>query len=90
MQNLLRKNRAIKYIFLVVGGVATCLPMVFTQIGFLQWIAMSVSAAVMLYTARDRSVKYRKIYKYGFVYFMSFYMTAKDICRGVKVGLKLA
>ena len=76
MQQLLQKNRAIKYLFLVLGGVLTCLPIVIVKLGFLQWFGMSIASSVILVKARDEKVKYVTMYKYGFVYFMSFYLTA--------------
>ena len=76
MQKILQAHRSIKYIFLAASGFLTCLPLVFTSLGFLQWVSMSLFAAVIIAEATDESVRYRVFYKYGFVYFMSFYLTA--------------
>ena len=72
---LLRKNGIIKYIFLIASGVLTGLTLVFTRLGFLEWVSIVPAAAVIIQLASDKAVKYKTIYKCGFVYFMSFYMT---------------
>ena len=76
MQKLLKTNKWIKYIFIIASGILTCLPMMLDSLGFLQWVTMSLGAAVLLLLARDESVGYGAMYKYGFVYFLSFYLTA--------------
>lgn len=76
MQRLLEKHGAIKYIFLAVSGALSCLPLIFPKLGFLQWGAMVMGAAVILVGACDKEVRYRTMYKYGFLYFMGFYLTA--------------
>ena len=75
MQNVLQKHKITKYIFLAVSGVLTCLPLVFTSLGFLQWVSMSLFAVVIISEA-DGQTRYRAFYKYGFIYFMCFYLTA--------------
>lgn len=75
MKNILQKHNTIKYIFLAVSGILTCLPLVFTSLGFLQWVSMSLFAIVIISEA-DGEVRYKAFYKYGFVYFMCFYLTA--------------
>ena len=76
MQKLLRANKWVKYVFITVSGVLTCLPLMLDSLGFLQWITMSLGASALLLLARDESVGYGAMYKYGFVYFLSFYLTA--------------
>ncbi len=76
MRDLLQKSRIIKYICFAVSGVLTCLTLIFPQIGFIEWFSMIPAAASFIWLEEDKSVGYRRMYKYGFTYFMSFYLTA--------------
>lgn len=76
MQKLLQKNKIIKYVCFAVSGVVTCLTLIFPAIGFLEWISMIPAAAAFIWLAENENVGYGRMYKYGFVYFMSFYLTA--------------
>ncbi len=76
MQALLQKYKWFKYLLLVAGGALTCLTLVFPQVGFLEWFSMIPAAAVLIILSHDESVKYKTMYKYGWVYFMSFFVVA--------------
>ena len=76
MREFLLKHRKIEYILMLCFGALACLPVIFPKIGFLQWVTMSLGAAVMLVSAEDIGVKYRRMYALGFSYFMGFYLVA--------------
>ncbi len=76
MKALLEKYTWLKYACLVFSGVLMSLTLIFPVIGVLEWLAMIPAAAAFLHLAADRRVKYKTMYRYGFVYFMSFYVTS--------------
>ncbi len=76
MRELLQKNKIIKYACFAVSGVLTCLTLIFPAIGFLEWFSMIPAAAAFIWLAENENVGYGRMYKYGFTYFMSFYLTA--------------
>lgn len=63
-----------RYIFLSLSGVLTGLMLVFTKLGFLEWITMIPMAAVLLLRATDRDIKLRSLYLDGFVFFYTYYL----------------
>ena len=68
--------RKYAWLSLPLGGVLTGLCLAFPQIGFLEWLSM-IPALLFLFTvARDTTVRYRRLYLYGFCYYFSFFMTA--------------
>ena len=75
MKELLEKYPILKYIFLALGAFLTALTLMIPAIGFLEWVTLVPSAIIFILTAKDESVKYKKMYLYGFVYYMSFYLS---------------
>lgn len=75
MRYLLKRHGAIKYVLLALSGVLTCLPLIINELGFIQWVSMCLFGSVILAEAEEKT-KWRTFYKYGFVYFMSFYLTS--------------
>lgn len=63
----------IRLLLLAVSGALMALPIVFPTVGFLGWIGLVPGAAVLLTAARDPSVRLRRMYGYGFLYFLPFY-----------------
>lgn len=80
MQRFLQKNGAaqglLNSIIIMCFGALSCLPVIFPRLGFLQWVAMVPGGALILYSAQNTEIKYRKMYRIGFLYFMGFYLTA--------------
>lgn len=69
-------NKMLGSILVMCFGAVACLPVIFPKLGFFQWFAMSMGAAVILQCAQNKEIKYRKMYGVGFLYFMGFYLTA--------------
>ena len=64
------KNR----LLLIIGGVLTGLTIVFPQIGFLEWVTLVPAAIFVLSRIDSDEYRARKIYGYGLLFFMSFYV----------------
>jgi len=65
-----------KWLLLPISGILMGLCLAFPVIGFLEWIAM-VPALLFLFTvARDKTVRYRRLYLFGFCYYFFFYLTS--------------
>ena len=75
MKAIFEKYKAIRYLFISLGGVLTALTLMITSMGFLEWVTMVPAALVMIFIATSSEIKYKKVYLYGFVYYMSFYLT---------------
>ena len=61
-----------KPIWLILSGLFTSLPLIITEIGFLQWISI-IPAAVILVKSVDEDVKLRKLYGRGVLFFGVYY-----------------
>lgn len=72
MRELFEKYPIIKYIFLALGAFLTALTLMIPAIGFLEWVTLVPAAVIFILTAKDETVKYKKMYLYGFVYYMGF------------------
>ncbi len=72
MKDFLKKHYRIW--FLIGSGLVTALTLVNPKLGFLQWLSMAPAAYVLLSLARDREVRLKKLYGYGLLYFMSYYV----------------
>ena len=72
MKEFLEKYPILKYIFLALGAFLTALTLMIPAIGFLEWVSLVPAAIIFIITAKDETVKYKKMYLYGFVYYMSF------------------
>lgn len=69
-----RSNSTLRFIFLMLGGALTGLTLVFTKVGFIEWITLVPMALVLLVRASDRGVKLRSLYLDGFVFYYSYYL----------------
>ncbi len=76
IRDLLEQHPHWRRLCLLLSGALMCLTLIFPVIGFLEWIAMIPAACVLLSMARDTTVRYRRLYLYGFLYFMGFFLTA--------------
>lgn len=72
MRELLDRKPILKYIFLALGAFLTALTLMIPSIGVFEWVTLVPTAIIFIITARDEAVKYKKMYLYGFVYYMSF------------------
>ena len=72
------KERFKKYAWLLlpIGGVLTGLCLAFPKIGFLEWFSMLPALLFLFPVAADKTVRYRRLYLFGFLYYFAFYMTA--------------
>ena len=60
-------------LMLAISALFTALPLVITELGFLQWISV-IPAAVVLYEGiRDKEIRLRKMYGRGLVFFWIYY-----------------
>lgn len=62
-------------LLLTVSGFLTALPLIITELGFLQWVSVAVAAWVLVSLAENRDVKYRKLYGMGILFFSAYYAT---------------
>ena len=69
-----RSSSPLRFIFLMLGGALTGLTLVFTKVGFIEWITLIPMALVLLVRASDRGVKLRSLYLDGFVFYYSYYL----------------
>jgi apolipoprotein N-acyltransferase len=70
------KNFIIKHkipIMLVFSGLLSALPLIFTALGFLQWVSFVPAALALILSAEDKSTKFRKLYGRGLLFFWSYY-----------------
>ena len=73
IENLHKIIRKFSFPLLILGGILMALPIVFPRIGFIGWAGGIPAALVFLTAAGDGTVRLRRMYGYGFVYFMAFY-----------------
>ena len=65
-----------RYLSITVSGILTSLILIFPKVGFLQWISLVPLCMFLLISADDREkkLKTRTFYRYGFVFFMCYYL----------------
>ena len=62
-------------LLLILSGFLTALPLIITELGFLQWVSIAVAARVLIPVAEDEMVKYRRLYGMGVLFFSAYYAT---------------
>ena len=62
-----------KWLILSVGGILFALTVILPHVGILEWIALAPALSVILTVATDPTVKYRRLYGLGLVFFWPFY-----------------
>ena len=62
-----------RWITLSISGVLFALTVIFPQIGAFQWIALIPALLTILPVTADPTVKYRRLYGLGLVFFWAFY-----------------
>ena len=73
MKEILSKYR---WLLLPISGILTGLCLAFPKIGFLEWFSMIPALWFLFGVAGDKTVRYRRLYLFGFLYYFAFYMTA--------------
>lgn len=61
---------------LLICGMLTALPLVFTSLGFLQWVSVIPVAWILIRSVEDGEVKLGKFYLKGLVFFMGYYVVS--------------
>ena len=69
----LLKNKYLMTLILIFSGAITALPFILPSIGFIQWVSVIPAALVLIVSSDDESVKLRRLYWRGLLYFWSFY-----------------
>ncbi|MBE6647136.1 MAG: apolipoprotein N-acyltransferase [Ruminococcaceae bacterium] len=59
-------------LWIILSGFLTSLPLVITQLGFLQWVAI-FPVAIMLIRSAESDIKLRKLYGRGVLFFAVYY-----------------
>ncbi|MBE6604176.1 MAG: apolipoprotein N-acyltransferase [Ruminococcaceae bacterium] len=67
--------RRYAWLLLAVSGVVTGLTLCYPVLGFLEWVSMVPALLVFFTLARDKDVRYRRLYRIGFWYYFCFFMT---------------
>ena len=58
---------------LAISAVFTALPLIITELGFLQWVSVIPTALVLLECIRDKEIKLKKMYGRGLLFFWLYY-----------------
>ena len=74
MKGFILKHKSI--LLLALSGFFTALPLIITELGFLQWISVAVAAWILLSLAEDHEIKLRRLYGMGVLFFSVYYATA--------------
>ena len=61
-------------LFLLSGALLLGLTVIFPQLGILSWIALIPSMAVILIRLPDPSIRLRKLWETGFLFFFAYYL----------------
>lgn len=61
-------------LMLISSGLLSSIPLVFTSLGFLQWISFIPAAIALIWSAEDENVRLRKLYGRGLLFFWSYYI----------------
>ncbi len=67
-------KRWVRFLLLFIGAVLTGLTMTVPSIGFIEWITLIPAAVAMINIAKDRKVRGRGLYGYGFFFFFCYYL----------------
>lgn len=60
-------------LWLILSGLLTSLPLIFTTLGFLQWISIIPAAIILMQYASDHTVKLKSLYGMGVIFFGGYY-----------------
>jgi len=60
-------------LWLILSGILTSLPLIFTSLGFLQWVSVIPAAIILMRCAADKAVRLRRLYGMGVLFFGAYY-----------------
>ncbi len=60
-------------LWLMISGLLTSLPLIITEIGFLQWISLIPMALILMRAADNSEKKLRRLYGMGVLFFLVYY-----------------
>ncbi|MBR3878689.1 MAG: apolipoprotein N-acyltransferase [Clostridia bacterium] len=60
-------------LWLILSGLLTSLPLIFTFLGFFQWVSIIPAAIILMRYAYDRGVKLKSLYGMGVLFFGAYY-----------------
>lgn len=63
-------------LLLILSGFLTALPLIVTELGFLQWVSVTIAAWVLLSLTENREIRLRRLYGMGVLFFSVYYATA--------------
>ncbi len=61
-------------ISMVISGLLTALTVAFPSIGLLEWVSLMPMAYALFKVCGNREISFRKIYGYGVIFFLSYYL----------------
>ena len=61
-------------LMLISSGILSSIPLVFTSLGFLQWISFIPAAIALTWLVNDEGIRLRKLYAMGLLFFWSYYI----------------
>ncbi len=59
--------------WLVISGFSTAFPLIFTNLGALQWISILPAALILMRSSENNDIKLRKLYGMGVLFFGAYY-----------------
>lgn len=68
-----RLNNFPPMLMLAISALFTALPLVITELGFLQWISVVPTAIVLFESIRDKEIRLKKMYGRGLIFFWIYY-----------------
>lgn len=66
--------RKYRFLWMLCSAVLTGLCVVLPVCGFLEWLSLVPAALILFIMAKDRTVRLRRFYGYGFFFFMCYYI----------------
>lgn len=60
-------------LWLIISGCLTSLPLIITELGFLQWFSIIPMALILIRSAENGEVKLKKLYGRGLLFFLIYY-----------------
>ena len=61
-------------LLLIVSGIFSALPLIFSKIGFIGWISIAPAAYVLINLARNKEIKLSRLYLAALVFFESYFL----------------
>ena len=61
-------------LMLILSGAVSALPLIVTELGFVQWISLIPAAIILFRYAKDTSIKLKKVYLGGLIFFEGYFL----------------